>query len=119
MTSLLPSSTSASPEPVLSGEFDLCEADLREFDGRDEEKPLLLSVGGFVFDISEGRKFYGKGMPYNIFAGRVATRALSIGSLDEEDLNDNIEGVNEKAVAGQIKFYGEKYKRVGLLKKEC
>jgi hypothetical protein len=44
-------------------------------------------------------------MPYNIFAGRVATRALSIGSLDEEDLNDNIEGVNEKAVAGQIKFY--------------
>lgn len=55
LTSLLPSSTSASPEPVLSGEFDLCEADLRKFDGRDEEKPLLLSVGGFVCECSGSR----------------------------------------------------------------
>jgi len=106
-------------DATMSGEFDLCEEELREYDGRDVEGKLLVSVGGYIFDISDGRKFYGKGGPYNVFAGRVATKALSIGSMDEEDLTDDLTGVDEKAVEQQIKFYGEKYEKVGTLKKTC
>lgn len=65
------------------GVYDLCLNELKEYGGVNfPEKPILLSVGGKVFDVSEGSKFYGHGQPYNLFAGKACTRALSIGSLD-------------------------------------
>jgi membrane-associated progesterone receptor component len=107
------------PDSELNGPYDLCEAQLLDYKGFDESKPLLVSVGGFIFDISAGSKFYGPGMAYNVFAGRVATRALSIGSMDEVDLTDDLTGVDMKNVEGQIEFYSKKYEKVGTLRQTC
>jgi membrane-associated progesterone receptor component len=47
-------------------------AELRAYDGSDEMKPILMSVGGKVLDVSSGAKFYKKGASYNMFAGTVS-----------------------------------------------
>ncbi|GMI46870.1 hypothetical protein TrCOL_g6573 [Triparma columacea] len=117
-----PASSSPPPKENLSSspsKYDLCPSELAAYTGADPDLPILLSVGGYIFDVSAGAKFYGPSGPYKIFAGCACTRALSIGSMDPEDRNDNLEGVSKEAVEGQVKFYTDKYEKVGTLKKDC
>ena len=62
--------------------------ELRNHDGSNKELPLMLSLGGIVFDVTEGgTEFYAKGAAYNCFAGRVCGRALAMGSLEQADID--------------------------------
>lgn len=62
--------------------------ELRRHDGSNKELPLMLSLGGIVFDVTEGgTEFYAKGAAYNCFAGRVCGRALAMGSLEQADID--------------------------------
>ncbi|KAL7560651.1 hypothetical protein ACA910_001335 [Epithemia clementina (nom. ined.)] len=89
---------------------------LRYFDGTkdpktEKDKPVYLSVNGYVFDVSEGRDFYGPDGPYEKFAGRECGIALAKMSFDEEHL-DNVEGcaslnLGEK---NQLNEWYEKFK---------
>ena len=45
----------------------------------DEPRKLLLSVFGYVYDVTKGVKFYGPGASYHMFCGRDVTYALSTG----------------------------------------
>lgn len=68
-------------------------AQLRYFDGTKDAKtgdlkPVYLSLNGTVFDVSEGRDFYGAGGPYELFAGRECGVALAKMSFDTKYLND-------------------------------
>eukprot|EP00578_Thalassiosira_sp_NH16_P004020 CAMPEP_0181135456 /NCGR_PEP_ID=MMETSP1071-20121207/32644_1 /TAXON_ID=35127 /ORGANISM="Thalassiosira sp., Strain NH16" /LENGTH=299 /DNA_ID=CAMNT_0023222069 /DNA_START=49 /DNA_END=948 /DNA_ORIENTATION=- len=88
---------------------------LRHFDGKvnektDDQKPVYLSVGGTIFDVSKGRDFYGPGGPYEVFAGRECGAALATMSFDEALLDDlsacDTLGVGDKA---ELENWHEKF----------
>ena len=62
--------------------------------------PIYIGADDKVFDVSFGGvTFYGPGGPYNKFAGRNASRALALMSLDEKDLdNTSIADCTEKQI---------------------
>jgi predicted heme/steroid binding protein len=69
-------------------------AELAQFDGTDESKPIYLAINGTIFDVSANRRTYGPGGSYHIFAGRDASRAFVTGCM-QEDRNADLRGVEE------------------------
>ncbi|KAK9798900.1 hypothetical protein WJX73_004926 [Symbiochloris irregularis] len=90
-------------------------AQLREYNGSEEAKPIYLSICGTIFDVSKGREFYGPDGMYP-FAGHECARAFALLSTDTADCNNNLEGLNsmdrENLRDWQAKFHS-KYSIVG------
>ena len=87
---------------------------LSRYDGTDPDEPILIAVGGNVFDVTSGRRFYGPEGPYHCFAGKACTRALARWSLDPDDISD--EGVTDEERRQAVSIYADKYPVVGHLK---
>ena len=73
-----------------------------------------------MYDVTEkGKQFYGPGMAYSVFAGRDGTRALTLGSLDKDDVQrrdvSDFDAQKRKLMQEQHEFYAGKYPRVGTL----
>uniref|UniRef100_A0ACD5U561 Uncharacterized protein n=1 Tax=Avena sativa TaxID=4498 RepID=A0ACD5U561_AVESA len=106
------------PEPVQVGEITADE--LRQYDGSDPEKPLLMAIKGQIYDISQSRMFYGPGGPYALFAGKDASRALAKMSFEPEDLTGDISGLGPFELSAlqdwEYKFVS-KYVKVGSIKR--
>ena len=54
-------------------------SELWEFGNGHDDAPLLISIFGRIYDVSEGEKFYGPKGSYHMFAGRDVTYALATG----------------------------------------
>jgi len=85
-------------------------AQLKHFDGTKdektgEEKPVYLSVNGKVFDVTDGKDFYGPDGPYEKFAGRECGVALAKMSFDTEHLDD-LEGCNNLSPSEKSELEG-------------
>ncbi|KAL8898265.1 MAG: hypothetical protein Q9207_006798 [Kuettlingeria erythrocarpa] len=110
------------PPPIVFRTF--TPPTLRPYNG-ENNMPVYLAVNGKVFDVSNGRNFYGPGGPYENFAGRDASRGLACGSFDEDmltkDLNgplDDLKGLGDEemeAMRGWEERFHEKYLVVGKL----
>ncbi|EAU85748.1 progesterone binding protein [Coprinopsis cinerea okayama7 len=90
--------------------------ELAQYDGNDKSKPIYLAIKGTVFDVSRRPEMYGPGGKYHPLAGRDASRALGKGSLEKEDLSDNLEGLDEKQrekVDWWFDFFEKRYNIVG------
>ncbi|GFS00563.1 membrane-associated progesterone receptor component 1 [Elysia marginata] len=67
--------------------------DLKKYDGSAENEAILMGIKGVVFDVSKGKRFYGKDSPYNALVGKDSTRAVAKMSLDPSDLTHDISGL--------------------------
>ncbi|OWF46987.1 neudesin-like [Mizuhopecten yessoensis] len=94
-------------------------AELRGYDGRDSSKHLLMAVRGVVFDVSEGKDFYGPGAGYHALAGRDASRAIALWSLEEKDMVHDLSGLSDDSLKGLddvfIGTYKKKYPVIGYM----
>ncbi|CAI8593671.1 unnamed protein product [Vicia faba] len=103
--------------PVQIGE--VTEEELKDYDGNNPDKPLLMAIKGQIYDVSQSRMFYGPGGPYALFAGKDASRALAKMSFEEKDLTGDISGLGpfelEALQDWEYKFMG-KYVKVGTIK---
>ncbi|CAN6287808.1 unnamed protein product [Urochloa humidicola] len=106
------------PPPVQMGE--VSEEVLREYDGTDPKKPLLMAIKGQIYDVTQSRMFYGPGGPYALFAGKDASRALAKMSFEPQDLTGDISGLGPFELDAlqdwEYKFMS-KYVKVGTVKK--
>uniref|UniRef100_H3B547 Progesterone receptor membrane component 2 n=2 Tax=Latimeria chalumnae TaxID=7897 RepID=H3B547_LATCH len=95
---------------------------LREYDGVQIPR-ILLAVNGKVFDVTKGKKFYGRDGPYGIFAGRDASRGLATFCLDKDALREeyddlsDLNAVQMESVREWEMQFMEKYDYVGRLLK--
>ncbi|CAL9159979.1 unnamed protein product [Musa hybrid cultivar] len=106
------------PPPVQLGE--ITEEELRDYDGSDPKKPLLMAIKGQIYDVTQSRMFYGPGGPYALFAGKDASRALAKMSFEPKDLTSDISELGPFELDAlqdwEYKFMS-KYMKVGTVKK--
>ncbi|XP_061997044.1 membrane steroid-binding protein 2 [Rosa rugosa] len=103
--------------PVQLGE--ITAEELKQYDGSDPKKPLLMAIKSQIYDVSQSRMFYGPGGPYALFAGKDASRALAKMSFEDKDLTGDTTGLGpfelEALQDWEYKFMS-KYVKVGTIK---
>eukprot|EP01095_Lingulamoeba_sp_RSL-Kostka_P006615 TRINITY_DN2081_c4_g1_i1.p1 TRINITY_DN2081_c4_g1~~TRINITY_DN2081_c4_g1_i1.p1 ORF type:complete len:175 (-),score=59.81 TRINITY_DN2081_c4_g1_i1:86-610(-) len=102
------------PEPKPLVNYTLEE--LAEYDGTDENKPILLALDGKVYDVTRGAAFYSKDGPYGIFAGHDASLALALHEVDAKHLNqpiDNLTNGQKHTIYEWEERFSMKYDHVG------
>ncbi|ELT89976.1 hypothetical protein CAPTEDRAFT_227540 [Capitella teleta] len=113
------------PEPELAPlkKRDFTLEQLREFDGKGKDGRILIAVNGKAFDVTRGKRFYGPGGPYGVFAGRDASRGLATFSLTEEAIKDEYDDLSDlnsmqmESIHEWEMQFTEKYDYVGRLLK--
>ncbi|KAK4572583.1 hypothetical protein RGQ29_030843 [Quercus rubra] len=74
------------------------KSQLTQYNGTDASKPLYVAVKGRIFDVTNGKSFYGPGGPYAMFAGKDASRALAKMSKNDEDVTPSLDGLSDKEI---------------------
>ncbi|KAI6911910.1 hypothetical protein KC318_g1655 [Hortaea werneckii] len=90
----------------LHGPLRLTDAELALYNGTDPTKPVLLALNGTIYDVSAGRRVYGPGGSYHVFAGKDAARGFVTGCFAEDGTPD-LRGVEWTYVPVWIPRYGE------------
>jgi len=106
-------------EPLPVGEVrDYTADELRAFDGSDPQQPVLLAIEGRVFDVTPGRSFYGKGGPYEMFAGKECAVALAKMSFEAADVHGDtsvLEAEEREKLNDWRETFEGKYRELGHL----
>ncbi|KAL6549626.1 Membrane steroid-binding protein 2 [Orobanche hederae] len=78
--------------PVQLGEISAEE--LKQYDGSDPKKPLLVTIKGQIYDVTHSRVFYGPGGPYAAYAGKDASRAFAKMSFETNNVSGDVAGLD-------------------------
>jgi len=112
------------PELPPMRRHDMTVEELREYDGvQREDGRICMAVDGKIFDVTKGKRMYGKDGPYGIFAGRDASRGLATFVASAEairDTYDDLSGLTPSELEGMREWaaqFSEKYPIVGRLLK--
>ncbi|KAI8053711.1 cytochrome b5-like heme/steroid binding domain-containing protein [Syncephalis plumigaleata] len=88
------------------------EEELLQYTGKDPSLPIYIAINGEVYDVTEGRDYYGPGGSYHFFAGRDAARAYITGCFDTH-LTHDLRGLSSdqlKQLDGWRDFYRNSHK---------
>ncbi|KAI0124868.1 hypothetical protein BJ170DRAFT_597719 [Xylariales sp. AK1849] len=72
----------------LKGPVNLTPAELAQYDGSDDTKPIYLAINGTIYDVSANKRTYGPGGSYHVFAGVDAARGFVTGCFGEDRTAD-------------------------------
>lgn len=104
------------------GEKLFTREELASYNGEDVHKPIYISLGGLVFDVSSAKRHYRSGETYNCLTGRDSTCAFVSGDLSKEGLakgspsaNDLLSEKESEDLKNWILFFAKSYPRVGRL----
>lgn len=104
------------PPPVQLGE--ISEDDLKQYDGSDPEKPLLMAIKGQIYDVSQSRSFMDQVDLMHCLLERMLAELLQK-CLLKKDLTGDITGLGpfelEALQDWEFKFMS-KYVKVGTVK---
>ncbi|KAH0892831.1 hypothetical protein HID58_055260 [Brassica napus] len=108
------------PPPVQLGE--ITEEELKQYDGSDSKKPLLMAIKGQIYDVSQSSVSRFWRLFRNWGGLRVdASRALAKMSFEENDLTGDISGLGPFELDAlqdwEYKFMS-KYVKVGTIQKK-
>lgn len=67
---------------ALASQIDLTVEELSEFDGTDPEKPIYIGMEGYIYDVTQGKKYYQPDGSYHYLAGKDSTIDLKIAGGD-------------------------------------
>ncbi|RHZ57030.1 hypothetical protein Glove_395g46 [Diversispora epigaea] len=93
--------------------------ELKQYDGSDATKPIYVAVKGTVFDVTTDptkRDTYRPGASYHVFAGKDASKALGLSSLQPEDAiadYSSLDTAQLKVLDDWYEYYKGKYNIVG------
>ncbi|XP_038554299.1 neudesin-like, partial [Micropterus salmoides] len=76
-----------------------------------EGQPIYMAVKGVVFDVTNGKEFYGKDAPYNALVGKDSTRAVAKMSLDPADLTPDTTGLTDEQLKSLESIFEDTYKK--------
>ncbi|KAL1582376.1 hypothetical protein WHR41_08878 [Cladosporium halotolerans] len=91
----------------LQGPVSLTDAELLAYDGSDPNKPIYLALNGTIYDVTAGRRVYGPGGSYNVFAGKDAARGFITGCFAEDSTPD-LRGAEWTYVSVDVPGFEEK-----------
>lgn len=97
----------------------LTTQELGFYDGSNAALPILVCIDDLVFDVSEASEKYGRSKGYSSFAGKVATRAMALSSLEASDMTNDLSDLGEAQIAVKNKwrsFFLHKYPVVAKIK---
>mmetsp|Transcript_24987 Transcript_24987/g.62764 ORF Transcript_24987/g.62764 Transcript_24987/m.62764 type:complete len:185 (-) Transcript_24987:48-602(-) len=102
-------------EPLVKRDYTLEE--LAQYRGiSPPNRRIFLAARGVIYDVSQGRSFYGPGAPYHLFTGTDASRALALTSTDPKDVSSDISdlsGDELETLDNWISLFKSKYPVVG------
>lgn len=110
---------------ITNNQLNLTIDQLGLYNGTDPNLPIYIAVNGRVYDVTAGKKVYGKGGAYNKLAGKDASRVYVTGCfMNPGELSYDLRGLDEKevemAIAGWQGFFDRhpKYWYVGQVMHE-
>lgn len=93
-------------DKLQQGPVHLTDAELASYDGTDPTKPIYLALNGTIYDVSAGRRIYGPGGSYHVFAGKDAARGFITGCFAEDGTPD-LRGAEWTYVAQDVPDFDE------------
>ena len=108
------------PPPMEPGDRNFTASELANFDGSDPSKPLLTSVLGRIYDVSNGKVSFGPDGPYAMFAGHDGTYNLAVMSLKKQTVDKFkyvLEQDDKECLSDWIAYFDNHYGRpLGILR---
>ncbi|KAM0746860.1 cytochrome b5 [Meredithblackwellia eburnea MCA 4105] len=91
-------------------------AELAQFDGSKEGKPIYVAIKGLIFDVTAKKEMYGPGAGYNVFAGKDGSRGLGKSSLKPEDAVADYSTLDQAEMTvldDWVKYFTKRYNIIG------